>query len=436
MAIELSLLNAFDFADVNILNPDRGLQGDGITFNPVTETLFISRTDDPDDDSSTPAEVSILQFGAEGDDFGEFISSFTLPASGPRGAVGLTTLPNGNLLIASPSDGRLYEVAIDGTEVDGGIDITLPAEFTNGDVSTGGRSFIVGTAYSEVTDTILVATSRSLEIIEFDLNGNEISSLDTSQFGTQLIGGLEIEPTTGNFLIAEDFRGTNKIYEITPQREELVISGNSGLSELVSIIDLQAEFGLDDPEGLSIDDDNNILFIVFDGDDEGANGNQVGAFSLTRDLLSSFDTDIPRFQSLTNPGSYLFTGGSEAQTIRDSFADSFTEEGLAFTASSQPGDALEALYRFRSSQGTYLLVGEEERAAINADPNFSGEYIEEGLAFYVFGAGSGEGTEFNRLRNVNVPGTYLYATGDELANIQTNLSDIYVDEGIAFEALI
>ena len=151
---------------------------------------------------------------------------------------------------------------------------------------------------------------------------------------------------------------------------------------------------------------------------------------------SRFDTDIVRFQSKITPGTYLFTGGIEAQNIRDNFADSFTEEGYAFTVATEPGDDLTALYRFRSNQGTYLLVGAEERDAINNDPNFSATYTEEGLAFYVYGVGAGEGADFHRLRNLNLPGAYLYATGDELADIQTNLSNNYADEGRAFETEI
>ena len=152
---------------------------------------------------------------------------------------------------------------------------------------------------------------------------------------------------------------------------------------------------------------------------------------------SRFDTDIFRFQSNITPSTYLFTGGSEAQSIRDNFADSFFEEGYAFTVASQESDDLTALYRFQSnSQGTYLLVGEVERDAILNDPNFSGEYTLEGLAFYVYSPGSGEATTFNRLRNLNIPGAYLYATGGELANIQANFTDTYVDEGPAYEAVI
>lgn len=166
-------------------------------------------------------------------------------------------------------------------------------------------------------------------------------------------------------------------------------------------------------------------------------GESDGQLLLTSTTAASlFDTDIFRFQSNITPGTYLFTGGEEAQTVRDNFADSFTEEGLAFTAASQPGEELIPLYRFISTQGTYLLVGEEERAAINADPNFSGTYTEEGLAFYVYGADSGEGDLFNRFRRLDIPGAYLYATGEESATIQTELAGLYTDEGGAFAAAI
>ena len=152
---------------------------------------------------------------------------------------------------------------------------------------------------------------------------------------------------------------------------------------------------------------------------------------------SRFDTNIYRFQSNVVPGSYLFAGANERDnSINTNYADSFKPEGLAFTAASQPGEDLMALYRFQSSsQGTYLLVGEGERDAILADPNLSGAFTEEGLAFYAYEPGSGNATEYNRLRNVNVPGAYLYVTGDELANIQTNFSETFVDEGVAFEVV-
>ena len=60
-----------------------------------------------------------------------------------------------------------------------------------------------------------------------------------------------------------------------------------------------------------------------------------------------------------------------------------------------------AIYSFRSPQGTYLYVGEAERNNINNDPNLVNVFTEEGRAFSVYGAEAGEATAFSRFRNLN-----------------------------------
>ncbi len=186
--------------------------------------------------------------------------------------------------------------------------------------------------------------------------------------------------------------------------------------------------------------DNNQVS-VFDIDEQGllelSGTVTVGdnPFGLASVAGNPFDAEFYRFQSSSSFGSYLFAGDEERESINNDFANSFNEEGLAFTAASQANDELTAFYRFRSDRG-YLLVGEEERTAIVEDANLSEVFQEEGLAFYTYAAGSDKGSAFHRLRNLNVPGAYLYATGDELANIQNNLSDVYFDEGVAFEAMV
>ena len=146
---------------------------------------------------------------------------------------------------------------------------------------------------------------------------------------------------------------------------------------------------------------------------------------------------IYRFQSNVTPGTYLFVAEEERQNINQNLATSFREEGIAFNAALEANDELIALYRFQNTQrpGTYLFVGEEERNSINADPNLSNSFTEEGIGFYVYGVGAGEETPFFRFQNSDVPGTYLYATGLEADNIRDNFSN-FVEEGIAFEARI
>ncbi|MDJ0744649.1 MAG: peptidylprolyl isomerase [Xenococcaceae cyanobacterium MO_167.B27] len=143
------------------------------------------------------------------------------------------------------------------------------------------------------------------------------------------------------------------------------------------------------------------------------------------------NTPIYRFQNSDIPGTYLFVAEAERANILENFTN-FEEEGLAFRVAVEPGDDLIPLYRFQSTitPGTYLLAGEQERASINQD--FADSFIEEGLAFYVYGAGSGLGTDFSRFQNRDRPGTYLFATGEERANIRENFTN-FEDEGIAFE---
>ena len=144
------------------------------------------------------------------------------------------------------------------------------------------------------------------------------------------------------------------------------------------------------------------------------------------------NTPIYRLQSNQTPGTYLYTGEEE----RNSILNGFIDEGIAFKAAVEADDDLIALYRFQSNEnpGIYFWVGELERANILNDENLSQAFTEEGLAFYVYGVGAGQATEFYRFRNLNIAGSYIYATGVERENIIANYSDSYIEEGIAFEA--
>ena len=160
-------------------------------------------------------------------------------------------------------------------------------------------------------------------------------------------------------------------------------------------------------------------------------------FTLTVNQGNRLNTPIYRFQSKVTSSTYLFVGSEERQNIQQNFTDSFMEEGVAFNAATIPSDELIPLFRFQNNQrpGTYLFVGESERNSINNNPNFSNSFTEEGIAFYVYSAGAKLATPFFRFQNSDLPGTYLYATGAEADNIRTNFPN-FVEEGIAFEAEI
>ncbi|MEY2985219.1 MAG: hypothetical protein RLZZ568_1836 [Cyanobacteriota bacterium] len=143
-----------------------------------------------------------------------------------------------------------------------------------------------------------------------------------------------------------------------------------------------------------------------------------------------------RFQNRDRPGTYLFAGAEEAVSIRENYTN-FVEEGIAFqVATAQTDPRLQPFYRFQNTtpgrEGTYLFAGTEEAVSIRENyPNF----VEEGLAFYAYGAGVGGGiTDFSRFQNRNMPGTYLFAGPEESSAILGNPGLGFAIEGLAFAA--
>ncbi|VEP18358.1 CHRD domain-containing protein (modular protein) [Hyella patelloides LEGE 07179] len=156
-------------------------------------------------------------------------------------------------------------------------------------------------------------------------------------------------------------------------------------------------------------------------------------------------TELFRFRNTTfGSGSYIYVNEQERDAIRNNpdLNQIFELEGeqedgtinAAFTASANPGEDFIAQYRFQNnlSPGNYLYAGESERERINQD--FANEFTEEGLAFYAYEAGSGQGAEFTRFQNEDIPSTYLFAGESESASIRENFPN-FIEEGVAFEAI-
>jgi len=140
------------------------------------------------------------------------------------------------------------------------------------------------------------------------------------------------------------------------------------------------------------------------------------------------DTLIHRFR--TGIGSYIYVDDTEKQSIVENYP-SFAYEGEAFRVSSQDGDGLLAIHRFRNSDlgSAYLYVGETEKQAII--DNYS-NFIYEGLAFYVQGAESQQADSIYRFQTQ--PGAYIFVPENERQQILANNLN-FVEEGISFEAL-
>ena len=289
-----------------------------------------------------------------------------------------------------------------------------------------------GSIYSLTFDDESPTSTGTIELL-YRAEGDETRGYDSITVDSN--GNLVLEDNHGSaFLyniadeqlitISESNEAVLAPEAITPWQAEGITEvdhnyQDSGLSAYLSNVDTRGDYITTD-EGGNLASDGQLLLTIPPG---------------TR-APSPFDIDIYRFQNRVIPGTHLYVGEAERETVISDYSDTFVEEGFAFRASSEPKDELIDLYRFRSNQGTYLYVGKDERSNIHNDPNFSGEYTEEGRAFSVYGVGAGKATPFNRFRRLDMIGVYMYATGDEAINIQTNLSDLYVDEGIAFEAEI
>ncbi|MDJ0533793.1 MAG: hypothetical protein QNJ70_15105 [Xenococcaceae cyanobacterium MO_207.B15] len=171
--------------------------------------------------------------------------------------------------------------------------------------------------------------------------------------------------------------------------------------------------------------------------------------------------EMYRFRNTTHDtGTYLFTAHDERNAIlgNTDFNQTFVMEGMtedhhvnpafiaSLTSQDDEGRDLEPFYRLQSVDvaGTYLYVGQAEYDTIFADgSDQQDKWVKEGLnddgidiaEFYLYGVDAGVGVEFHRFQNTQNNG-FLYAGPVETAIINNNpdLSDIFQDQGVAFEA--
>ena len=215
------------------------------------------------------------------------------------------------------------------------------------------------------------------------------------------------------------------------------ISSTASFNSIASI-DLQTA-------GISVNDEE-LIFGESNFDD--------GSVTVLDDGLPTLNTiQLYRFRNTTfNTGTYLFVGEAEKDAIlaNPDFNQTFELEGNgspAFTASNQLGDDLVPFFRLKSVDipGTFLFVSTGEYNAIFAENSAQrNKWLTEGFdtegidipEFYLFGAGAGQGVEFNRFQN-SQNGTFLYAGPSEsiAINGNPNLSSIFIDQGTAFESI-
>ena len=290
--------------------------------------------------------------------------------------------------------------------------------------------------YREANDTILLANSVDLDssapvvisgeigdnpnitlanndvdLFEVNLNAGDtlLADINAQLIGSGLNSVLTIFDANGNLLVQNDDNSFDNVTEVDPFQEFTALQDGTYYVGVSS--------------SANLDYNPNVP-------DSGV-GDSSGSYLLELTLEENpLTTPITRFQNQARPGTYLFVGPGESQTIRANFPN-FTEEGQAFKVSVEPEDDLIRFNRFQNSNvpGTYLYAGEAESQTIRTNfPNF----IEEGIAFYVYGSSANLGVDFYRFQNSNVPGTYIFVNEGERQSILANFPN-FVEEGVAFK---
>lgn len=375
---------------------------------------------------------------------------------------------DGNLDIATAKDNENVSVLLgNGNGTFGGpgfiplsIGGTNPFAINVGDFSNDGNldlvtanrnnnsvSVLIGNGSGSFTATNFNAGINPIDVTvgDFDNDGNlDIATAKDAGSGISLLLGngngtfnAPIFLTTGGIpssISAGDFNNDGDLDIATANNSSnnisLLLGNGDGTFESAT------NFAVDSgPNSIAIGDlTNNTLSDVVTVS-QGQNTASVLINDNPADLLNS---PFTRFQNTNQPGTYLFANETEAAAIRSNpNLSQFVEEGIAFRVAQQKTDPLQqGFFRFQNTSlpGTYLFANEGEAAAIRSNPNLS-NFVEEGLAFYAYGAGTGNGTvDFTRFQSVGVPGTYLFTAPGETSSVIGNPS--FVREGIAFSAAL
>lgn len=181
---------------------------------------------------------------------------------------GMSVLANGNLLLSDATTTAglvgLYEydpvtgvpITVGGDISGGFLDINPPSGDPKGVVFDGTNYFVA----DEVSNTLY----------KFNSAGAETDSVDTNTIGAGFTDpeGITFDPTSGHLFVVSD--EADKLFELDTD------FGLIAVTDLRALLAGEAGFLVNiDPEGLTIDDANRILYIAFNDD------RRVGAFSLT-----------------------------------------------------------------------------------------------------------------------------------------------------------
>ncbi|MDJ0534957.1 MAG: hypothetical protein QNJ70_21165 [Xenococcaceae cyanobacterium MO_207.B15] len=295
-----------------------------------------------------------------------------------------------------------------------GSNLIFPEDVAKGDINiTVGSQLIVtddgGSFEIDAGNFTLDETSEIIGGVDMDTNIQVDDSLLLDNNSSLPANGGDIEIFADNITVTNssniDSLENSAAGSITINTDNLTLESESDIQIV--------ESGLVTLDTSDLTTDENIVTQIFPEEDGNSDGNGAtisagttgtgNAGTITIDASPSsgsggnitfnpgesrISTSIYRLQNTDVPGAYIYVGTEERDSILDNFSN-FIDQGVAFQASITSGDDLNAVYRFQNveTSGSYLFAGESERQDIN-NANLADSYIEEGLAFYVYGSGS------------------------------------------------
>jgi len=229
-----SALSFVGDVDISSIFGPTGHSAEGIAYNTVSNTLFLTTSVGPSG-KSTIYEITTG---------GSLLNSFYVPISRVKG---VTFLPNGNMLLSNSAPaangGGLFEYTKTGTAVPSGLNLI-------NDAPSGDNDDVF---FNAATNSLFVADDQDEAIYEFSLAGALLNTINTKAVDIKFNDpeGVAVDPITGNLYVADASKGTRALYELT----------STGL--LVQKIDF-VSMGYLDPEGIAIDPTNGLLYVADD----------------------------------------------------------------------------------------------------------------------------------------------------------------------------
>jgi len=278
-----------DFIDTS----SAGFGPEGITVDRATgEILFVGSHNFEDGEESVGGTSTLVRITADGFVFRQIMLG---------GVEGIYRLGNDSYRISNSGDGdlelRLFEIDGQGTVQGDQLDLIITGIGDDHIHPDGVFAFAADSDSDRgaPADNLWVADESHEMVYTFNSDGELLSSFETESISPEFEEpeGIEIDPISGNLLIADDSGGLSRVIELTLQ------------GALVQSFDMQALTseigGFDDPEGLFVreaggttpivgfDDDNfgHLLLVAFD------NQEAIGIFSIEPGAAGSSHLLLP-----------------------------------------------------------------------------------------------------------------------------------------------